>query len=739
MTVTDPNGHATTLGYRAFGNPDVKQLMSVVQPNGVATTATRTVAGQITAITQGSITRGYTYDAHHFLQSQTDPEVGTTTYTHDAVGNVMSKQVGSQKTTTNTYDADNHLLTTGYNDTQDKGQTITRAYDADGHLVTVKNSASASQWTYSYDANGNLLNQLLTVDKQHVGFATTFDGYDHVATRTFADGTGLAYSVTPMGHIKTITQTTGSKTPFITNVTYFPDNHIQSFTSGNGVVTTYTENSRDMRNSVVAKGGNTTFVDKQYTYDGVGNILSITDNLKSANSQSMAYDGLNRLTDVKGVWGDMQLSYDVNSNITAKQIGTALSTYAYNAKDQLSAITGSHAQPFGYANGDMTKMGGLHLDYNTLQQVGSITGTGVNGVSVNDSNGYDGNGNRVLATKNGQTHIEAYNQKDQLLYKNNPATGVQDAYIRLGGHTVVHLKTKAGVATPIYLHDNLLGSTLVATSQNGQTKWTENYKPYGDELIKNKDRDNPHVGYTGKPHDDDTGLSYYGARYYSPSIGRFISPDPHPVDIKMPISFNRYAYANDNPYRYKDKDGKLPDLVEQAVGTVLGGFGGWEASKGASFGQRAKAASIGAGAGFAASFASAALSEAAGAVGGGLIARASGYVAAGTAVRAVGNQISTGKPNITSSFFQSLGAGGVRSINTWGQSLGDVPLSGKAIIGGHITLGEAAVEGIIHNTTETHGETNHVTNASVSVSHGNTNSTGHSGDHSDNDGGDHDH
>jgi RHS repeat-associated protein len=54
---------------------------------------------------------------------------------------------------------------------------------------------------------------------------------------------------------------------------------------------------------------------------------------------------------------------------------------------------------------------------------------------------------------------------------------------------------------------------------------------------------------------DDTGLYYYGSRYYYPTIGRFISPDtivPNPMN---PQAFNRYAYALNNPLRYIDPTG----------------------------------------------------------------------------------------------------------------------------------------------------------------------------------------
>jgi uncharacterized protein RhaS with RHS repeats len=48
-----------------------------------------------------------------------------------------------------------------------------------------------------------------------------------------------------------------------------------------------------------------------------------------------------------------------------------------------------------------------------------------------------------------------------------------------------------------------------------------------------------------------------GARYYDPVIGRFISTDPMQFDEQNPHLFNRYAYANNNPYKYNDPDGRV--------------------------------------------------------------------------------------------------------------------------------------------------------------------------------------
>jgi RHS repeat-associated protein len=76
-----------------------------------------------------------------------------------------------------------------------------------------------------------------------------------------------------------------------------------------------------------------------------------------------------------------------------------------------------------------------------------------------------------------------------------------------------------------------------------------NYKPYGDSIEAPKDD----VGYTGHKFDTDLGLSYMQARYYDPVIGSFYSNDP--LGFRDVHSFNRYAYANNNPYKYVDPDG----------------------------------------------------------------------------------------------------------------------------------------------------------------------------------------
>jgi RHS repeat-associated protein len=65
--------------------------------------------------------------------------------------------------------------------------------------------------------------------------------------------------------------------------------------------------------------------------------------------------------------------------------------------------------------------------------------------------------------------------------------------------------------------------------------------------------------FTGKERDAETGLDYFGARYYRADLGRFTTVDPElniPAALVDPQRWNRYAYVRNNPLRYVDPDGK---------------------------------------------------------------------------------------------------------------------------------------------------------------------------------------
>jgi RHS repeat-associated protein len=106
----------------------------------------------------------------------------------------------------------------------------------------------------------------------------------------------------------------------------------------------------------------------------------------------------------------------------------------------------------------------------------------------------------------------------------------------------------------LYYHTDHLGSSNVMTKTNGDPAEGLYYYPFGatrqvtgGDCVNHK--------FTGQEEDSETGLYYYGARYYDPALGRFISADSIVPDYTNPQSLNRYSYVLNNPLRYTDPTG----------------------------------------------------------------------------------------------------------------------------------------------------------------------------------------
>jgi len=132
------------------------------------------------------------------------------------------------------------------------------------------------------------------------------------------------------------------------------------------------------------------------------------------------------------------------------------------------------------------------------------------------------------------------------MYRN--VNGVHTDYYYLGDKLVARKKGSAVT----YIHTDYLGSPAAETNSSGTVTARMHYQPFGASIETPKDD----VGYTGHKFDKDLGLSYMQARYYDPAIGRFYSNDP--IGFRDVHSFNRYAYANNNPYKYTDPTGMAP-------------------------------------------------------------------------------------------------------------------------------------------------------------------------------------
>lgn len=126
-----------------------------------------------------------------------------------------------------------------------------------------------------------------------------------------------------------------------------------------------------------------------------------------------------------------------------------------------------------------------------------------------------------------------------------------------------------------YYHLDAVGNVRVVTDEGGQVVERHDYLPFGEECTTGPCASNPGLNagqprkFTGKERDNETGLDYFGARYYRASIGRFTAVDPvYTIQENLldPQRWNRYAYARNNPLRYTDPNG---EFIIQAL--VIGG------------------------------------------------------------------------------------------------------------------------------------------------------------------------
>jgi RHS repeat-associated protein len=123
--------------------------------------------------------------------------------------------------------------------------------------------------------------------------------------------------------------------------------------------------------------------------------------------------------------------------------------------------------------------------------------------------------------------------------------------------------------TTYYYHGDQIGSSRLMTSGGGWPVWQGMFLPYGEEY--NAQMGTNHYKFTGKERDDESGLDFFGARYYSNGLGRFTSVDP--IHIKQnrlsdPQRLNLYTYGANNPLRYIDPDGR--DVWDVLKGVAIG-------------------------------------------------------------------------------------------------------------------------------------------------------------------------
>ena len=277
--------------------------------------------------------------------------------------------------------------------------------------------------------------------------------------------------------------------------------------------------------------------------------------------------------------GDQIATYTYNTldNLKRAKVPGRDTYYCYDAKNRLDFLrTGSNcsASPThtylayddqGNLESKDAALGvDLDFDFDTGNRLREVMSDGV----ALERYRYDAHGRRTLASRiSGPADslgviFSQYSNSGPLMYQENQRPGVNKAidYIYLAGSLIAQREESlaTGAVTVKYQHTDALGSPVAVTSDAGGLLERVDYEPYGKVLGTAVAKDGP--GYTGHVLDAATGMNYMQQRYYDPEIGRFLSADPVTADGSTGANFNRYWYANNNPYRFSDPDGRQAEL-----------------------------------------------------------------------------------------------------------------------------------------------------------------------------------
>jgi RHS repeat-associated protein len=158
------------------------------------------------------------------------------------------------------------------------------------------------------------------------------------------------------------------------------------------------------------------------------------------------------------------------------------------------------------------------------------------------------------------------------------ATRSNTKYIYADGQRVALRKDDTVVS---YLLTDHLGSTAITANTAGVETGELRYKAWGEQRYTSGTTPTT-FRFTGQRAESLLGLYFYGARWYDPALGRFLSPDTMIPNSTNPQSWDRFAYTVNNPVRYTDPTGHFPlppipifppdDGTRQALSLVFNWF-----------------------------------------------------------------------------------------------------------------------------------------------------------------------
>ncbi len=504
-----------------------------------------------------------------------DANGNLTQYAYDAVGNLTRTTYADGTFEQATYDAHGNLDIT----TNRRAQTVDRTVNAAGQ-VTHETWSDGTAIDYTYDARG----RLQSATDSHGTTTLTFDTADRLTRIDYPAGRWIQYSYEATGRRSQILDHTGFATNYeydalgrlvrlrdatnalIDHYTYDAAGRLVREDKGNGTYTLYGYDAQGRQTSIFNHAPddavNSQFL---YTYDAAGRRDTQT---TIDGVWSYSYDLIDQLTRAVFVSSnlaipnqDLSYEYDALGNRVRTVLNGATTIYAANNMNQYATAGGT---TFLYdTDGNLVQENGpaglKQYTYDLLNRLTrAATPTGIWQYE------YDIFGNRAAVVENG-VRTEYLIDPAGLGNVIGEYNGTGD---RVTGYA--HGLGLEGSATTVgwgYYDFDVIGSTSGLSGSVGQYVDRYAYDPWGGSLLSNETQANPFefVGEFGVMADEN-GLTFMRARFYAPSVGRFLSQDPLGLGGGQ---INLYAYVAGNPLTSIDPTGlELIFEVEVIRGSV---------------------------------------------------------------------------------------------------------------------------------------------------------------------------
>jgi RHS repeat-associated protein len=421
--------------------------------------------------------------------------------------------------------------------------------------------------SYQYDGASRLTRTTFRFDgvAEPYQISYEYDALGREVARTYSDGQRIQRNLTFNGWVSAIPGV-------LSNIAYDPRGLPQTLVFANGVTTTIGYEAgpgRVNRQRTVGPHG-ALYEDVRYTLDQLGILLSSKDTAPGGRgTASYTHDPLYQLTSCTVANpAPVTRNYSYSGFLNLAQMDETNSVFAYDDAehpDRIAGVTigGGVRENLAYdANGNLLGLAGKTFTYNEKNELVSMTRA--NGLTA--SYAYDPTGQRVskqVKARDGSVTTTQFIGAEVEL-RNGRALH----YVMLGSRRMCALSD----AGPRYFHADYAGNTSFYTDQNGTKLAAIIYRPFG-----NIDSSIGPIGdrtYGTHPFDSESGLYYMRRRYYSPDLGRFLTPDPYPLYqphkvMGNPRALHPYAYAGNDPLDNVDYTGlSFWSVVGAIVGVI---------------------------------------------------------------------------------------------------------------------------------------------------------------------------